>query len=99
MYQFVTTILAARKSKYKGRNLMAINVLSDLSREGGITIRMYWANIEPNGSIYRGPGSKMPLDEAYNIDEVLNNYDAFRKHILELVCIRMHESFEAWTII
>ena len=99
MYQFVTTIQATRKSKYKGHNLMTINVLNDTSRGGRITIKMCWTNIEPNGLIYRGVGSKMPLDEVYDIDEFLNNYDAFRKHILERVCVRMHESFEAWTII
>ena len=98
MYQFITAIQALKNLENGVTKVMTINALNDISKN---TLAANWRlfAIHPAGHVSHGALSKTPLNEKFDVEEVLNNYDAFRKHILELVCIRMHESLEAWTII
>lgn len=98
MYQFVTTIQVLKKLENGVTKVMTINVLNDTFREMLVASGRGLA-IHPSGHTSTGVISKTPLDEKFDILEVLNNYDSFRKHILALFCERIHEDPLDWTIL
>ena len=98
MYQFVTTIQVLRNSENDVTRVMTINVLNDTSKNTLVATGRGLA-IYPAGHISHGVLSKTPLDEKFDILEVLNNYDGFRKRILALFCERIHEDPLEWMIL
>ena len=98
MYQFITTIQVLKDLKSGVTKVMTINVLNDTSKNTLVAAGRGLA-IYPAGHISHGVLSKTPLDEKFDILEVLNNYDGFRKHILALFCERIHEDPLDWPIL
>ena len=98
MYQFVTTIQVLKDLENGVTKVMTINVLNDTFRETLVAAGRFFA-IHPTGHISHGVLSKTPLNEKFDMLEVLNNYEGFRKHILALFCESIHEDPLDWTIL
>lgn len=98
MYQFVTTIQVLKNLENGVTKVMTINVLNDTFRETLVAAGRFFA-IHPTGDINQGVISKTPLNEKFDMLEVLNNYEGFRKHILALFCESIHEDPLDWTIL
>ena len=98
MYQFVTTIQVLKDLENGVTKVMTINVLNDTSKDTLVAAGRFFA-IHPTGDINQGVLSKTPLNEKFDILEVLNNYDGFRNHILALFCERIHEDPLEWMVL
>ena len=98
MYQFVTTIQVLKDLENGVTKVMTINVLNDTFRETLVAAGRFFA-IHPTGHTHHGVLSKTPLNEKFDILEVLNNYEGFRKHILALFCESIHEDPLDWAIL
>ena len=98
MYQFITTIQASKGSKSTILNFMTINVLCDTS-SNMLVAKGQGLKVFPSGHFSQGVTSKIPLNEKFDMDEVLENYSGFRRHIFALVCEHIHENFLDWTVL